>query len=328
MIFSSSTLLMVMKLAMASSVIPSVTAAAVELTTDQLYAKISPNAAPPAPGLNAEGSSVFTNLVRFFNEGQLFYVYPLTIVYEKPGSDPVLWTEFHWCGDLTFSDFINGSSPMGFAGRCVSMLMTGHAEAVASGAQIPNDYSEREFISTGAISAVFVDHLNVFEGQWHKDTDDYVAFHWDSGLKTSPFITWESHDEGDMSPNAATSSLSGFGELTWMTIEEVAQLLDRPTDYFTQENFKKLHKDTWIKDHLEEAEQNPNAEAELEIIEQVNGTQPSNETETPIQSNTVDEGGADGGSPAEAEDDPSGTGRKLASVAARFVSAALRVFGI
>ena len=83
-------------------------------------------------------------------------------------------------------------------------------------------------------------------------------------------------------------------------------------------------------EHEKEASiSNPNAEAELEIIEQMkNDTQPSNESATPTQSDTADEGSADGATPVEDEEDPSGTGRKLASVASRFVSAALRVFGI
>ena len=140
-------------------------------------------------------------------------------------------------------------------------------------------------------------------------------------------IGWEGHDEGDMSLNAATSSLSNFGEITWMSIEEVTQLLNTSTDTdeFTPEKFKQVYLDTWIKDHEKEAaENNPNAGAELEIVEQVkNETDSAGETTTPAEPGTGD-GGTDG---ADLIDD-SASGRKLASVAARFVSAALRVFGI
>ena len=112
-----------------------------------------------------------------------------------------------------------------------------------------------------------------------------------------PRLGWEGHDEGDMSANAATSSWSAFVQGTWMSIGEVAQLLNTSTDEFTPEKFKQVYLDTWIKEHEKEAaEKNPNAEAELEIIEAV-----KNETD----------------------------GRKLVSVVAeRFVSATLGVFGI
>jgi hypothetical protein len=71
-----------------------------------------------------------------------------------------------------------------------------------------------------AASAVFVEQLNIFEGQDHTNTDDNVYRYWDDGRKTAPFNAWEGHDEGDMSPNAATSSWSGFGKVTWMSVEE------------------------------------------------------------------------------------------------------------
>lgn len=60
------------------------------------------------------------------------------------------------------------------------------------------------------------------------------------------------------------------------------------------------------------------------LVEQVkNETKPVDEPKTPVQSETEVEGDTN-----PTEDDTSGTGRKLASVAARFVSATLRVFGI
>ena len=74
---------------------------------------------------------------------------------------------------------------------------------------------------------------------------------------------------------------------------------------------------------------NPNPEPEMEIIEQVkNETNYVDETAAPAQpdSTAVEDAGSDGANPI-VEDD-SGSGRQLVSVAARFVSAALRVFGI
>ena len=170
------------------------------------------------------------------------------------------------------------------------------------------------------ISAVYVEQLNVFEGQFHADVDDWVARYWDDGRKTVPEIAWEGHDEGDMSPNAATSSWSSFGELTWLSVDEVAKLFNTTVDDFTPETFKQFYLDTWIKAHEKEAaEKNPNPLPELEIIEQVkdetnyvDDTAPT----TPVQSAST------------AAEDGGESGRKLVSVAARFVSATLRVFGI
>ena len=250
------------------------------------------------------------------------------MVYEKPGTESTQYTFLNWCSDLTFSDFSNRSL-MGYAARCVGMWLAGYADiVVAAGAQLPYEYSGGEFTHTVGISAVFVEQLNAFEGQYHANTDDWVVRYWDDGQKTMPTIGWEGHDEGDMSPNAATSSVSAFGELTWMPVEEVAQLLNTSTDEFTPAKFKQVYMDTWVKEHEKEAaEKNPNAEAEQEIIDEVKteANSAAGETTSTTEPNTED-GGTDAANPVEEED--SASGRKLASVAARFASAALRVFGI
>ena len=300
-------------------------------TTDDLLAKISPTAA--LPGFNAEGGSVFTNFADTYNNGQLFFIWPLTLVYETPEAETVSISVLSWCSDLTFSDVYN-SSLIGYAGRCVEMILTGYAELVAVAAQNTYDYSKGEFYRTMGVSAVFVEQLNVFEGQFHANVDDWVSRFWDDGRKTAPYLAWEGHDEGDMNPNAATSSFSAFGEITWMSADEVAQLLNTTVDEFTPEKFKQVYLDTWIKDHEEEAaKENPNAEAELAIIEQVknetnyvdgNGTTPAQPDSTAAE----DGGGSDGAANPVVEEDASGSGRQLVSVASRFVSAALRVFGI
>ena len=326
--FSSSTIIFaILRLLAASVGIPLVAAA--EITTDDLYAKITPTAA--LPGFNAEGTSVFTNFVKAFNEEQLFWLKTGILVYERPESEPALIAVLDWCSDLTFSD-VSNSSAIGYAGRCVHMFLAGYADLIASGGQLAADYSKEEFSSTSGISAVFVEQLNVFEGQYHSDTDDWVHRFWDDGRKTMPTIMWEGHDEGDMNPNAATSSLSGFVDYTRVSVDEVAQLLNTSVDEFTPEKFKQVHLDTWIKLHEKEAaEENPNPGPELEIIEQVkNETNYADDTATATSvesdgTDAQDDGGSDGEYPVE---DDSGSGRQLVSVAARFVSAALRVFGI
>ncbi len=251
---------------------------------------------------------------------------PSRIVFETPGSEPFSSALLHWCSDLTFSDLSN-STLMGYAARCVFMVLAGYAELQAAGAQdAAYVFSEGQFGATHGISAVYVEQLNAFEGQLHSDTDDWVVRYWDSGLKTMPWIGWEGHDEGDTNPNAATSSFSSFGDFTWMSVEEVAQLFNISVGEFTPDTFKQVYLDTWIKGHkFEAAEDNPNPEAELEIIEEVkNATDSStDETTAPAEPDTKEDGDTD-----PIEDDSAGDGRKLASVAARFVSAALRVFGI
>ena len=297
------------------------------ITTDDLYTKIAPTAA--LPGFNVEGGSVFTNYVDAFNKGQLFFIRAVSAAFERPASEPVRISVLNWCSDLTFSD-VNNNSLIGYAGRCVEMISAaGFANLVASEAQLPYDFSKGEFTFTftSGISAVFVEQQNVFEGQFHANADSWVARYWDDGRKTSPYIIWKGHDEGDMSPNAATSSFSGVGERTWMSVEEVAHLFNVSVDEFTPEKFKQAYLDTWIKDHeFEAANANPNPGPELEIIEQVKN-EFADETTAQPDSTAVENGGSDAANPVVEEDD-SGSGRQLTSVAVRFVSAALRVFGI
>ena len=223
---------------------------------------------------------------------------------------------------------------MGYAARCVQQKMAGYAEQQAVGAQLtdmgPIDVLFRKFTSTLGMSAVFVEQLNVFEVQAHSNNDDFVVRYryWDDGRKTWPGIGWEGHDEGDMSANAATASWSASREITWMSVEEVAQLLNKSADEFTLDKFKQVYTDVWIKTHEKEAAtDNANAEAELEIIEEVeNETDSTGETTVPAAPGTAEDGGTT--DPADPTEDDSSSGRKLASVAARFASAALRVFGI
>ena len=310
--------------------IPFVGAAENNVTTDYLLAKINPTAA--LPGFNVEGGSVFTNLVDAYNQGQIFFGRAGTIVLERPETQPVRTSTLDWCSDLTFSN-VNNSSLIGYAGRCVSILLTGFNALAASGAGLTFENSKTEFSRTLGISAVFVEQQNVFQGQYHINNDDWVYRYWDDGRKTAPFIFWEGHDEGDMGPNAATSSVSSFGEMTWMSVEEVAQLFNTSVDEFTPEKFKQVYLDTWIKDHEKEAAtDNPNPDAELEIIEQVkNETNYVDETTAPAPAQpdstaAEEDSGSDAANPVVEED--SGSGRQLVSVGARFVSAALRVFGI
>mmetsp|Transcript_10332 Transcript_10332/g.20712 ORF Transcript_10332/g.20712 Transcript_10332/m.20712 type:complete len:351 (+) Transcript_10332:96-1148(+) len=336
-------------IAAASSIIPSVGAAETQITitTDELNAKVV--ATPTSPGYNVEGTSVFTNLVNANNDGQLFLIRNGVFVYEKPSPEPVKAGFLLWCSDLSFTGIQNNSSSSsspGYAGRCVLMwLGNTFADLLAAGAQVVSvSASTEDFTSTRGISAVFVEQLNVIEGQMHKNTDDVVFRCWDDGRPSMPFIGWEGHDEGDLSPNAATSALSTVGEFIWTSVEDVAKLLNTTADEFTPDTFKDVYADVWIKEHEQEAaENNPNPEAEEAIIEQVKNETNSNNGGTggaddstggdgtdnlDGNAGTVDLDANNGGTATDEGDPSDTTGRKLASATTRFVSASLRIFGI
>jgi len=118
--------------------------------------------------------------------------------------------------------------------------------------------------------------------------------------------------------------------MTWVSVEEVAQLLNKSVGEFSPEAFKQVYEDVWIKQHrVEAAEDNPDPDAELEDIEQaMNETGSSDEPMAPTPPAIAEDEGTTDDASDPIEDDSS-SGRKLASsVAARFVSAALRIFGI
>jgi hypothetical protein len=108
--------------------------AAQKITINELYDNIAPTA--PLPGYNVEGTSVFTNFVRAYNDKQLFFIQTGRDISEKPESDSQHLTFLNWCSDLTFSDFRSNSSILGYAGRGVGMFLTVNADAVASGGSI------------------------------------------------------------------------------------------------------------------------------------------------------------------------------------------------
>ena len=325
----------------ARNIIPSVGAA--QITIEEFNSKVA--ATPASLGYNVDEESVFTNLVNANNDRQFFFIRNGVLVYEKPSSEPVQGSVLYWCSDLSFTGIQNNSSSSspGYAGRCVLMRLGNFlAEILAAGTQTPDiSASTKGFTDTIGISAVFVEQLNVIQGQVHKNSDDWVNRYWDDGRSSMTFIGWEGHDEGDMSSNAATSAWSSVGEYIWTPVEDVAKLFNTTTDKFTPETFKDFYADAWIKTHeYEAAEMNPNPEAEEAIIDQVknettiSGTGGADASmggdgsgKSDVNTGTGDLDANNGGTATD-EGNPSGTGRKLASATTRFVSAALRMFGI
>lgn len=291
-----------------------------EIDTNALEAKITTDPAPP--GKNVEGGSVFTNFVRAYNEGQIFFVSSGTGVFEKPGTEPVSLNLFGWCGDLSFSDVSdNSTKPIAYAGRCATKwLQQPYDDMIAAGAQIVwTEHVWDVFAATNGISATFVEQLNVFQGELHTNADDFHYIFWDDGRESAPGIGYESHDEGDMSPNAATSAVAAHAYLKWLSTDEAAWFLNVTADELTPDAFKEIYFKAWVKTHeLEAAVDNPNAEAELDVVANV-----KNETSTGSTTEADAEDAAATEDPASSE-----SGRKLASTATRVVSAVFRIFGI
>ena len=315
-------------IAASSNIIPIVGAAA--LTTEDLSMNVA--ATQASLGYNVDEESAFSNLVNAYNDRQFFLIRNSVSVYEKPSSEPVKGSPLFWCSDLSFTGIQNSSrSSPGYAGRCLEMWLGNIlADILAAGAQNTGITAEG-FSETRGISAVFVEQLNVIQGQVHKNNDDLVFRYWDDGRSSMPLIGWEGHDEGDLSPNAATSALSGVGEFIWTSVEDVVTLLNTTADEFTPETFKQVYADVWIKEHEEEAaENNPNPDAEEAIIGQVENETNSGAGETDEPASTAtNEGNTEADDNSGDVEDPSiGTGRQLTSATMRLASAALRMFGI
>ena len=300
-----------------------------------LEGKVASVAAPP--GKNIDGGSVFNNFKRALLEKQLFFVLSRDRSGEEPFSDPVNVVQLMWCSDLVFSNFVNDNNrPLGYAGKCVGIWSSGvYDEVLAAGGQLPYLFDGSEsFALSYSISAVFVEHLNIFEGEYHKNNDDVAVRFWDDGRQRNPTFAWEPKDEGDKSPKAGTSSWSQFGDHMWLSTADAAELLKKAAqDFsfnstafeFTPETFQMVYANVWIK--LSEAEatsSNPFPENQLEITKEVIEKMQAAGMKIISTKNDVDKAGAD----TTGEEDPSlGNGRKLASLTTRLVSAALHLFG-
>lgn len=301
-----------------------------------LEGKVAPVAAPP--GKNVDGGSVFTNFKRALLEEQLFFVLSRYRSGEEPFSDPVNVVQLFWCSDLVFSNFVKDNSlPLGYAGKCVGIWSSGSYDGVlASGAQLPYVFDGSEsFAMTYSISSVFVEHLNIFEGEYHKNNDDVAVRFLDDGRQGNPTYAWEPRDEGDKGPNAGTSSWSQFGDHTWLSTADASLLLktavqdfnfNNTTAFeFTPETFQMVYANIWIKlAKAEAANSNPFPDSQLKTVKEVIGKMQDAGMKLIGNNNEVDTSNT-----ADATEDPSfGNRRKLASLTTRLVSAALRMFGL
>ncbi|KAL7534576.1 hypothetical protein ACHAWF_004873 [Thalassiosira exigua] len=202
----------------------------------------------PAIGYNIDGGSVFQNYFNMRNNGQLFLMWEYTIQFEKPSSSVVGTRTLYWCSNIEISEIDPSDHPVvGYVASCVrSSPGPGGGWSVFDGAG--GQHSSpiiSDFVDTMSLSAVYVPQTNVFEGTLHKNSDNYVIRFFDDGLSTVPHVSWEVHDEGDGHPNAATSSWSGFGHMSWLSAEEAAGLLNKSSADFTLESFEDIYMQVW-----------------------------------------------------------------------------------
>jgi len=205
----------------------------------------------PKPGYNMEGGSVFDNYVKAQRDGQFFLFVEGIFQYEEPSSTLVEGAYIRWCSNLHFTGS-NGtySRGVGYTAQCLQAYLGDLvAKFDASSAQQPHALVADEFAASMMLSASYNTQANMFNLANHKNTDNFVFLYSDTGVPTMPAIVWENHDEGDLHPNAETSSLSGTGQATWVSTEEAARILNNNATDFTSEMFDKIYEKVWNDNH-------------------------------------------------------------------------------
>lgn len=269
---------------------------------------------PPAIGQNIDGGSAFTNFFQAYRDGQFFVLNSVQNQYETPGSKLVELDQLMWCGDLTFTNFTAPASdvmtmPMGFTGHCVWGTSISKSTFEESGAQLSTAaLLANKFNRDLSISAVFVPQSNGFDVSWHLNTDNMVWRMLDDGRTTAQCLGWEVHDEGDGHPNAGSSSFSSVGRVQWIAADETAAMMNMDVTELTPANFPRIYESVWADNHEKEAiDDNPDAEAELDIVEKVEV----------------------GDTMMEDENDTSpGSGRRLGPITPSALSVVLRMLGL
>ena len=276
----------------------------------------------PVLGSNIDGGSVFSNYAKARNDGQLFMLWGGTTSYEKPSSEKVDVSVLFWCSNMEFTDIdvddMNTSTGngigIGYTARCVQSylkdFLTNANDAGGQNVHLP--ITKDEFAATMSLSAVYVPQSNTFEGQLHKNTDNYVVRFWDDGHSTMPILGWEVHDEGDTSPNAATSSWSGFGKISWISVDEAASLLGNDAEDFTPEKFTDIYAEVWSAHppHAETIDDTDTYAEDGELADEAEEDEPA-----PVVDGSEDEdNGSDGEEADDGTVDSSGTTRRRLSV--------------
>lgn len=245
------------------SVGTSIASAANDLNITQQLASSVPGFGSPLPtiGTNVEGGSVFSNFVRFHEDGQFFFKIPGGLIrFEQPEAEPFAWSALFWCGDLTFTGVSDANktwpNEIGYAGHCVRTFLSDITDGGTSGSQQSQKIKATNiFTDTTSVAAIYLPHTNMFEGTIHKNTDGHVFRYYDSGLyPTISFQGWEAHDEGKQ---IITGSWSAIGNFEMITPVEAAELITNMDEGdFTKQNFDTLYQKYFNLNHFEEEENN------------------------------------------------------------------------
>jgi len=322
-----------MKLSTTFAALVSISAAAAQTTTPDdesmmLIQDLGLKDELPKPGYNMEGGSVFDNYIKVRRDGQFFLVGDGIFHYETPSSEIVQGALLQWCSNLHFTSNSNGtySRGVGYTAHCLlSFLGDNQSKVEAAGAQLTQALSPDEFTASWSLSATYNAQANMFDMTNHNNDDNNVWLLSDTGLSTMPFLAWETHDEGDINPNADTSSWSGTGQITWVSKEEAAALLNNDATDFTPETFDDIYEKVWNDHHAYAESTSTGGESTEEEDEEEESTDTDIEEADEDGSNTEDsmaaaedaeEEGSESDTEEEDDDDDdessaSGGGRRL-----------------
>jgi len=274
----------------------------------------------PKPGYNMEGGTVFHNYMKAQRDGQFFLFQQGIFHYETSLSEPVDGALLQWCSNLHFTSNSNGtySRGVGYTAHCLlSFLGDTQSKVEAAGAQITSALTSDEFSSSRSLSASYNTQANMFDITSHNNDDNNVFLFSDSGLPSMPIIAWETHDEGDLSPNADTSSWSGTGKATWVSKEEAANLLNANAADFTPAKFVEIYEKVWNDQHEyigtggestnEEDEEEESTDTDMEEADEDG----SNNEESMTAAEDAEEEGSESDAAKEDDESSASNGRRL-----------------
>lgn len=221
----------------------------------------------PVIGSNIDGGSVFTNYVNLRRNGQFFHVGKGHTHPETFAKAPYRVALVHWCSQLAFTDIdktLFGRPPViGYTAHCLHISpfdlditsyafngSTANAQGTGSLGKITEEFANTVagYSLSISLNAVYVPQTNIFEVEYHSNSDNFVIRAWDDGSPTSATSGWEVHDAGDKSPMAASTSYSFVGSVEWATVEDAARVLNMDPNEFTPEAFDDLYQKVWIAD--------------------------------------------------------------------------------
>ena len=187
---------------------------------------------PSVVGKNLDGGSVFKNYLAASAEGQFFLRWEATIAGTR-------LLGLRWCSHLDFDGLgdvpgtgISSSQPVGYTAKCVGASLehdAGHCESPPSAALSPEPFND-----TNSLSTVFLSQINGFQGEYHSNTNNWIARFWDSGSPSMFEMYWKTATE---KADAATDSWSANGLEKWISAETMACLLNRRAGDFTLGKF-------------------------------------------------------------------------------------------